>query len=124
MSEINVQLNGGPAVSIPESTTVAEALKKLDRDLAKQALAAKVNGVEVDLTAELSRLRHWTNIEDLALQTMGQPIGIDPILPGTRDGHFVYCRWRAALRLLGQTCAGRSVKLKIRPTDQSVSSWR
>src|SRR6184192_1416678 len=86
MSEINVQLNDGAPVQVPGSTTVAEALKKLDRDLAKQALAAKVNGVEVDLTAELSRLRHWRNIGDPALQTMGHPIGIDPILPGTLEG--------------------------------------
>ena len=40
MSEINVQLNDGAAIPVPSSTTVAEALKKLDRDLAKQALVA------------------------------------------------------------------------------------
>src|SRR2546422_540951 len=85
MSEINVQLNGGPAVTIPESTTVAEALKKLDRDLAKQALAAKVNGREVDLTAELSDVRR-NNIEQLGQQTEGLPIEIEPVLPQTRDG--------------------------------------
>src|SRR5256714_3222226 len=85
MSEINVQLNDGAPVSIPESTTVAEALKKLDRNLAKQALAAKVNGREVDLTAELSRVR-WNNIEELGRQTDGHPIEIEPVLPQTRDG--------------------------------------
>src|SRR5947208_11765369 len=84
MSEINVQLNGGPAVSIPESTTVAEALKKLDRDLAKQALAAKVNGREVDLTAVLSHVR-W-DIEELARQTNGDPVKIEPVLPQTLAG--------------------------------------
>ena len=47
MSEINVQLKGGVAVQMPASTTVAEALKKLDRDLAKHALAARVRGFEV-----------------------------------------------------------------------------
>ncbi|HEY6225641.1 MAG TPA: TGS domain-containing protein, partial [Verrucomicrobiae bacterium] len=73
MSEINVQLNNGPAVSILESATVAEALKKLDRDLAKQAIAAKVNGREVDLTADLSQVR-GNNIEELAQQTEGRPI--------------------------------------------------
>ena len=41
MSEINVQLKDGTAIQVPSSTTVAEALKRLDRDLAKQALAAK-----------------------------------------------------------------------------------
>src|SRR5262252_2564898 len=49
MSEINVQLKDGAPVAVPSPTTVAEALKKLDRDLAKQALAARVNGQEVDL---------------------------------------------------------------------------
>ena len=46
MSEINVQRKEGVAVPMPASSTVAEALKKLDRDLAKQALAAKVGGRE------------------------------------------------------------------------------
>jgi threonyl-tRNA synthetase len=85
MSEINVQLNDGPAVSIPESTTVAEALKKLDRDLAKQALAAKVNGREVDLAAELSHVR-WADIEDIPQQTNGGLIRIEPVLPQTLEG--------------------------------------
>ena len=49
MSDINVQLKDGPPVTVPGPTTVAEALKKLDRDLAKPALAARVNGQEVDL---------------------------------------------------------------------------
>ena len=57
MSEINVQLKNGEPVLVPDSATVAEALKKLDRDLAKQALAAKVGGREVDLTAQLDELR-------------------------------------------------------------------
>ena len=49
MSEINVQLNDGPAAQVAGPITVGEALKKLDRDTAKQALAARVNGREVDL---------------------------------------------------------------------------
>ena len=36
MSEINVHLNDGPVAQITAPVTVAEALKKLDRDLAKQ----------------------------------------------------------------------------------------
>jgi len=56
MSEINVQLKDGAAVAMPSSATVAEALKKLDRDLAKQALAAKVRGHEVDLAAQLDAI--------------------------------------------------------------------
>jgi threonyl-tRNA synthetase len=72
MSEINVQLKGGSPVPVPASATVAEALKKLDRDVAKQALAAKIGGREVDLTAPLEA---------------GEPVvQIEPIVPQTRDG--------------------------------------
>src|SRR5256712_2890946 len=85
MSEINVQLNDNAPVQVPSPTTVAEALKKLDRDLAKQAVAAKVNGREVDLTAELSHVR-WTNIQELGQQTKGHPIKIEPVLPQTLEG--------------------------------------
>lgn len=77
MSEINVQLKDGVALQIPASATVAEALKKLDRDLAKQALAAKVGGREVDLAAPLNAL-HSEN-SDISVQ-------IEPIVPQTRDG--------------------------------------
>jgi threonyl-tRNA synthetase len=76
MSEINVQLKNGEAVSMPDSATVAEALKKLDRDLAKQALAAKVGGREVDLTAPLDAIRAGN----------GESVQIEPIVPQTRDG--------------------------------------
>ena len=75
MSEINVQLKGGSPVPVPASATVAEALKKLDRDLAKQALAAKIGGREVDLTAQLDA--------DKAPESVLQ---IEPIVPQTRDG--------------------------------------
>src|SRR2546423_8005782 len=74
MAEINVQLNGGPTVTIPESTTVAEALKKLDRDLAKQALAARVNGREVDLAYSIPA------------QENGDSVRIEPVLPQTLAG--------------------------------------
>ncbi len=85
MSEINVQLKDGVAVSMPSSATVAEALKKLDRDLAKQALAAKVAGQEVDLAAQLDaipRLPSQNGAETGSTST----IQIDPVLPQTRDG--------------------------------------
>ena len=75
MSEINVQLKDGTPVPVPDSATVAEALKKLDRDLAKQALAAKVKGREVDLTAQLD-----------TLSSDNGAIEIEPIIPQTRDG--------------------------------------
>lgn len=77
MSEINVQLKEGAPVPMPASSTVAEALKKLDRDLAKQALAAKVGGREVDLTAPLEKL-HADNGDT--------SVRIEPIVPQTRDG--------------------------------------
>ena len=74
MSDINVQLNNGPAAQIPAPVTVAEALKKLDRDLAKQALAARVNGQEVDLAY---------TIQD---QSNGDAVKIEPVLPETLAG--------------------------------------
>src|SRR5919107_5429874 len=75
MSEINVQLEGGREAVVPAGATVAEALKAADRDAAKQALAAKVNGREVDLTFRL---------EETA--TDGETLRIEPVLPGTLDG--------------------------------------
>src|SRR4026207_138369 len=74
MSEINVQLKNGEPVPVPDSATVAEALKKLDRDVAKQALAAKVGGREVDLAAQVNDLADNGNVQ------------IEPIVPQTRDG--------------------------------------
>jgi len=79
MSDINVQLKNGEPVPMPESATVAEALKKLDRDLAKQALAAKVGGHEVDLAAPLDALRASNGESSATVQ-------IEPIVPQTRDG--------------------------------------
>src|SRR5919107_3021007 len=75
MSEINVQLEGGREAVVPAGATVAEALKAADRDAAKQALAAKVNGREVDLTFRL---------EESA--TNGEPLRVEPVLPGTLEG--------------------------------------
>ena len=73
MGEINVQLKGGESALIPAPVTVAEALKRLDRDAAKQALAARVNGREVDLAFKLE------------VQN-GEPLQIEPVLPQTLDG--------------------------------------
>jgi threonyl-tRNA synthetase len=78
MSEINVQLKDGVPVPMPASATVAEALKKLDREVAKQALAAKVGGHEVDLAAQLDALPS-DNGDAASVQ-------IEPIVPQTRDG--------------------------------------
>jgi len=74
MSEINVQLNNGAPVAIASPTTVADALKKLDRDLAKQALAARVNGQEVDLAYTLDA------------QANGDAVKIEAVLPQTLEG--------------------------------------
>src|ERR687893_3040348 len=75
MSEINVQLEGGRSAQVPAGATVAEALKAADRDAAKQALAAKVNGREVDLTYRLD--------ESAA---NGGSVKVEPVLPGTLEG--------------------------------------
>ncbi|MDT4953141.1 MAG: threonyl-tRNA synthetase [Acidobacteriota bacterium] len=74
MSEINVQLKDGAAQPVSVPVTVAEALKKLDRDVAKQALAARVNGREVDLAFTLSE------------QENGEPVKLEPVLPQTLEG--------------------------------------
>src|ERR671921_443631 len=79
MSNINVQLKNGEPVPVPDSATVAEALKKLDRDVAKQALAAKIGDREVDLTAPL----------DTVKGSNGGSVQIEPIVPQTRDGFEV-----------------------------------
>ena len=86
MSEINVQLGNGASATVPSSTTVAEALKKLDRDLAKQALAAKVRGVEVDLTAQLDAIPEPSGAEAMREFMRDGVFQIDPILPAGREG--------------------------------------
>src|SRR5687768_7752013 len=73
MSEVNVQLKDGAAAQLPGPVTVAEALKRLDREVAKQALAARVNGREVDLAFTLKAQN-------------GEPLQIEAVLPQTMDG--------------------------------------
>ncbi len=73
MSEVNVKLKDGAGAQIPGPVTVGEALRRLDRDTAKQALAARVNGREVDLAFTLSAQN-------------GEAIQIEPVLPETREG--------------------------------------
>ncbi|HSP63173.1 MAG TPA: threonine--tRNA ligase [Pyrinomonadaceae bacterium] len=74
MSEINVHINDGPVAQIGAPVTVAEALKKLDRNAAKQALAARVNGREVDLAYSIEASEN------------GDAIRIEPVLPQTLAG--------------------------------------
>lgn len=93
MTEINVQLKDGAASQMPSSSTVAEALKKLDRDLAKQALAAKVDGKEVDLAARFDAITNGSETfakdAQAAASDSQVPVAsveIEPVLPETRDG--------------------------------------
>ena len=71
MSELNVKFNGGQR-AIPAPATVADAIKAFDRDVLKSALAAKVNGEEVDLNRELT--------------AADEVLSIEPITTGTREG--------------------------------------
>src|SRR5437763_14992634 len=77
MSEVNVQLKDGQTAQVPDSITVGEALKQLERDAAKQALAARVNGHEVDLARPLAALE---------ANGGGASVEIEPVLPQTRAG--------------------------------------
>ncbi|HMS10447.1 MAG TPA: TGS domain-containing protein, partial [Pyrinomonadaceae bacterium] len=71
MSELNIQL-GDAVRSIPSPATVADAIKAFDRDVLKRALAAKVNGEEVDLNRDLKP-------SDVV-------ISIEPVTVDSRDG--------------------------------------
>src|ERR1035437_4377770 len=71
MSELNIKY-GSDQRSIPAPATVADAIKAFDRDALKKAVAARVNGEEVDLKKELSG--------------NGDVISIEPIVFDSRDG--------------------------------------
>src|SRR5687767_55661 len=71
MGELNVKF-GANERSMPAPTTVADAIKAFDRDALKKALAARVNGEEVDLNKELT--------------ATDEVLSIEPITVGTRDG--------------------------------------
>jgi threonyl-tRNA synthetase len=71
MSELNIKF-GGDQRSIPGPATVADAIKAFDRDALKSALAAKVNGEEVDLNKQID--------------ASDEVLSIEPITIGTRDG--------------------------------------
>lgn len=68
MSELNVNLNGSQR-AIPAPATVADAIKAFDRDVLKSALAAKVNGEEVDLNRELTATDEIISIEPITVDT-------------------------------------------------------
>lgn len=71
MSELNVKY-GGNERSIPAPATVADAIRAFDRDGLKKALAAKVNGEELDLNRELS--------------ATDEVLSIEPIIADSHDG--------------------------------------
>jgi threonyl-tRNA synthetase len=73
MSEIKISIGNGESRNVSAPVSVAEALKSVDREAAKKALAAKVNGTEVDLSYQLNP----NGVE---------VISVEPILPETRDG--------------------------------------
>jgi threonyl-tRNA synthetase len=72
MNEINVKI-GENSRSVSAPISVADALKSVDRESAKKALAARINGREVDLNYEL----HPNGDEVFS---------VEPILPDSRDG--------------------------------------
>jgi len=71
MSELNLKF-GGNVRQIPAPALVSDALKAFDRDAAKKALAAKINGEEVDLNKRI--------------EATDEILSIEAILPESRDG--------------------------------------
>src|SRR5688500_6421197 len=71
MSELNVKFGANERL-LPVPATVADAIKAFDRDALKSALAAKVNGEEVDLNMELT--------------PTDQVLSIEPLDANSRDG--------------------------------------
>ena len=69
MSELNIQF-GDAVRSIPSPATVADAIKAFDRDLFKRALAAKVNGEEVDLNRTLEVSDEVISIEPVTVDSL------------------------------------------------------
>src|SRR5438309_706096 len=88
MGEINVQLKDGVSVAMPSSSTIADALKKLDRDLAKQALAVKVAGREhpLDLATRLGDIPKALGYERANEFLREGALRIDPVVPDPREG--------------------------------------
>ena len=68
MSELNIKF-GEQERAIPAPATVIDAIKAFDRDALKKAIAAKVNGEEVDLNRELSATDEVLSIEPISLDS-------------------------------------------------------
>ena len=62
MSELNIKYGGAERL-IPAPATVADAIKSFDRDALKTALAAKINGEEVDLNKQITATDEILSIE-------------------------------------------------------------
>ena len=74
MHDIDVSVKGSAAARVRRGSTVGEVLGRLAVDLAGQALAARVDGREVDLAFRLEPTRG------------DSPVEIEPILASTREG--------------------------------------
>lgn len=68
MSELNIKF-GEDQRLIPAPATVADAIKAFDRDALKSAVAAKVNGADVDLNKSLDQTDEVLSIEPITLET-------------------------------------------------------
>src|SRR2546423_14223867 len=86
MGEINVQVKGGQSAQVPSGATVADAFKAIDRDAAKRALAARVNGREVDLTYCLDESSANGSAGEVEPALAGPVEGLDGIRHST--GHL------------------------------------
>ncbi|MBX3243073.1 MAG: threonine--tRNA ligase [Acidobacteria bacterium] len=71
MSELNIKF-GSDQRAIPAPATVADAIKAFDRDVLKSAIAAKVNGEELDLNRELA--------------ATDEVLSVEPIIADSSDG--------------------------------------
>jgi threonyl-tRNA synthetase len=71
MSEINIKF-GQTERPIPAPAKVLDAIKAFDRDALKRSIAARVNGVEVDLDRELV--------------ANGEALAVEPITVDSQDG--------------------------------------
>ncbi len=79
MTELNIKF-GEQTRRIPSSGTVADALKAFDRETLKEALAAKVNGRQVDLNAKIDATDDLISIEPITART---PDGLELIRHST-----------------------------------------
>src|SRR5262245_48419315 len=78
MNAVDVHIRGVVSGQIRAGSTVGEALEQLSADIGARALAALVNGREVDLATPLPAP------ED------GRSLEIEPVLPGTPEGLEVW----------------------------------